>query len=268
LTRPILFINEELLAIYWKALLPQSETILYFTHFNGENSGIFTDKTSILGDPAVDNDGMIPASINILSQNESAMKEAEVPEDFSMALVVDKWDTQKEKGDGSIGLALLAPQSPVKVGNTFLVDIHFKNPNGLPIDNVSFDIRFDPGVLHVVDYDEDNWITRDVNIYDGASHELYPFDYHISNIALNQRGHIIYKMGLSKSDALYHEGTMATIKFYAVAPASRTVVNFYRMANNRIHEGTTLTFAGQDMLGSSANPMAGLQNAELSVIPK
>jgi len=268
LTRPILFINEELLAIYWKALLPQSETILYFTHFNGENSGIFTDKTSILGDPAVDNDGMIPASINILSQNESAMKEAEEPEDFSMAFVVDKWDMQKEKGDGSIGLALLAPQSPVKVGNTFLVDIHFKNPNGLQIDNVSFDIRFDPKVLQVVDYDEDNWITRDVNIYDGASHELYPFDYHISNIALNQSGHIIYKMGLSKSDALYHEGTMATIKFYAVAPASRTVVYFYRMAKDRIREGTTLTYAGQDMLGSSADPMAGLQNATLSVIPK
>ncbi|MCX7001011.1 MAG: cohesin domain-containing protein, partial [Candidatus Sumerlaeota bacterium] len=223
LTRPILFINEELLAIYWKALLPQSETILYFTHFNGENSGIFTDKTSILGDPAVDNDGMIPASINILSQNESAMKEQEEPENFSMALVVDKWDTQKEKGDGSIGLALLAPQSPVKVGDTFLVDIHFRNPNGLQIDNVSLDIRFDPKVLQVVDYDEDNWITRDVNIYDGASHELYPFDYHISNTALNQSGHIIYKMGLSKSDTLYHEGTLATIKFYAVAPASRTV---------------------------------------------
>jgi len=265
---PITLINNEILDIYWKALLPQRETLLYFTRVNGENSGIFMDKDCILGDTAVDNDGMISASINILSQSESAMKEQEEPEDFSMALVADKLVTQSEKGDGSIGLALLAPKSPVKVGDTFLVNIHFKNPNGLQIDNVSFDIRFDPKVLHVVDYDDDNWITRDVNIYDGASHELYPFDYQISNKALNQSGRIIYKMGLSKSDALYHEGTMATIKFCALAPASRTMVNFFRTTNNHTLEGTTLTYTGQDMLGSATDPMAGLHNATLTIIPK
>ncbi|HOE62910.1 MAG TPA: cohesin domain-containing protein [Candidatus Sumerlaeota bacterium] len=266
LSKPFLLVNDELLAIQWKPLLPQKEAALSFAEFKGQQSGLFLDSMNILGDPAVPGDGMLDASITIFPKSElSEEDEEELPEPFD--IIVDRLEHKKET-EGVIALALSNPKDIIREGQIFDMDILFSNSKGLPIDNVSLEIRFDPKVLQVVDYDEDNWITRDVNIHDGDSTEIFPFDYHIANTALNHSGRIIYKMGIAKSDVLVRTGVMATIRFIAIAPADKTKVYFHRASNIRSRMGTYMAHAGQDMLGSADDPHAGILNSEFMVLPR
>lgn len=187
-------------------------------------------------------------------------------EEFLTNLATDRKDVVP--GDGSIQLTFQTPLKPVKEGETFPVHILFKNPNAINIDNLSLDIRFDANVLKVVDYDDENWITRDINIFDGNYHEKFPFDYHIKNQAYNQTGRIIYKMGVSKSDVLIHEGILATIRFYALAPADKTSIKFYVTPYQSDSEGTAITYMGNNVLGKDKDRYAGLANAQVRVIAK
>lgn len=266
LSKPFLLVNDELLTIQWKALLPQKGSVLAFTEFKGQKSGLFLDAANILGDPVVPNDGMIDATITIYPKTEISEEDEEEQTD-PIDIIVDRLETKKE-ADGIITLALSTPKDVIREGQLFDMDVLFSNSKGLPIDNVSLEIRFDPKVLQVVDYDEDNWITRDVNIHDGDSAEIYPFDYHIANTVLNHSGRIIYKMGIAKSDVLVRAGVMATIRFIAIAPADKTKVYFHRSTNVRSRMGTYMTHAGQDMLGTADDPVAGIMNAEFMVLPK
>ena len=263
LKEPYCMTDEELLAITWRALLPQKNTILSFTSFNDQESGLYFKDMNILGDPSVPGDGVIPGSINADNLIDT---EEEMDEEYLHELVVDKISHQKGSGDGSINLSLNPDKSFIKKGDLLLVDIIFKNPKGVFIDNIDLDIRFDPRVFQVVDYDDENWITRDINIFDGLYHEDFPFDYHLKNRAYNRSGRIIYKMGVSKSDLLHRSGTMATIKFYAHAPAEKSSIAFYRPERKRELLGTVITYAGRDVLGLPTERNFGIKNASVTVI--
>ncbi len=264
LLQPIMLVDGELLTIKWRALLPQANSPLKFVTFDETPTGLYSEGTNILGEYQTDNDGTIPATITVMPHDYELSQEEE---NYLNKLVVDDVERQNEGGDGSVQLTLSAQESPVKAGETFLVDIFFKNPNAIQIDNVSLEIHFDPDVLKVVDYDEDNWITRDVNICDGAYHDTFPFDYHIKNRAYNQSGRIIYKMGISRGDILIHQGKLATIKFQALVPVRSTVIKFYRPPRSRYLKGAVLTYAGYDVLGSPDDRDAGLTNAVVAILP-
>jgi hypothetical protein len=69
--------------------------------------------------------------------------------------------------EGGITLQLKSQRSTINVGDEFLVDIDYDNPKRAELDTVKLKLKFDPKVLQVVDYDDDNWITQGVNIHDG-----------------------------------------------------------------------------------------------------
>lgn len=268
LTKPFLAVNDELLNICWKALVPQSDSPISLTEFQGKFTGLFMNNINILGDAAINNDGVIPAHITVLPENYSLEGE----EDEDVDEFASDWDmfrigSEQVIGDGSIVLALKAPETPLKVGDVFLVDIYFKNPKALPIDNIYLDIRFDPKALRVIDYDEENWITRDVNIFDGDYQEKFPFDFLIKNKVLNQTGRIIYKMGISKSDLLIQEGVMATIKFYALSPSDKTPIKFNISPGRLSKEATAVLYMGNNILGSIDDPQAGVVNTQVRIFP-
>lgn len=266
LKNPLSVVNDEILAIRWKPLVPYTNSPLSFTEFEKRNSGLYMGAVNILGEQGVADDGTIPASITVMPKSFVSEMEVEDEEEFLTNLVTDRMDATL--GDGSIHLTLQAPDNAIKQGETFLVHILFQNPNAINIDNVSLDIRFDPDVLKVVDYDDENWITRDVNIFDGTYHEKFPFDYHIKNQAYNQTGRIIYKMGVSKSDALIHEGIVATIKFYALAPVDNGSIKFYLAPSLSDTAGTSITYMGNSVLGKDKDRYAGLLNTQVRVIAK
>lgn len=68
LKSPASIVNSELLAIRWKPLVPYTDLPLSFTEFGGRNTGLYMGVENILGEPGIDNDGTIPASISVLSQ--------------------------------------------------------------------------------------------------------------------------------------------------------------------------------------------------------
>jgi hypothetical protein len=268
LAKPFLTVNDELLNISWKALVPQSDSPISFSEFQGKNSGLFKNNVDILGDAAVNNDGVIPAHITVLPESYTAEENEEDVDEYSSEWDMFRKGSEQVVGDGSVVLALKAPDEPLKAGEVFLVDIYFKNPKALPIDNIYLDIRFDPDVLRVVDYDEDNWITRDVNIFDGSSHEKFPFDFLFKNQVFNQTGRIIYKNGISKSDLLIQEGVMATIKFYPLAASDKTTVKFNISPGGRSEESAMVLYMGNNILGTPDDPQAGVFNTELAIHPK
>lgn len=269
LKEPTSLPEDELLSIKWKPLRPRRNSTLSIIDYNNRESGLFRNSINILGEPGNKNDGAIPANISVVRKT-VIPEEFELPENVGVEeeidLIADRVNVISGTGEGTVRLSLIGPEGPVKKGDIFLVNIYFENPKAMYIDNVNLDIRFDPNVLQVVDHDEENWITRDVNILDGEYHEIFPFDYHFKNRAYNQTGRIFYKMGLSSGDSLYNDGTMATIRFYAVAPAEKTSIYFYRLPDLREIKGTTLTYLGKDVIGSSDDPFKGLQNLSVHIL--
>jgi len=266
-TSPQIPSEDEIMAIKWKPLLPQKDSQLQFVRYQEEDTGIYQNGRNILGETAVPDDGTIPGSVSVISQE---LIQDEEEGEFLNRLIVDSRSEEIAViGDGSVELVLRSPEDAVREGDIFLVDVFFRNPKARPIDNVNLDIRFDPEVLQVVDYDEENWVTRDVNIFDGDYHEVFPFDFHLKNKVFNQSGRIIYQMGISKSDILNREGSMATIKFYARKPSEKTMVRFFRPPVSTFGDnGTLLTHSGRDVLGDSEDPFAGLKNAEFTIYEK
>jgi hypothetical protein len=167
--------------------------------------------------------------------------------------------------EGGVVLELKPRRTNVKVGEDFLVDIHFNNPKHAELDTVKLKLRFDPGVLQVIDYDDNNWITQGVNIYDGDYHDDMPFDYHRKNGANNDRGLIEYDMGFASRVRVASQGVIATIRFRAVAPAADTQLSFVYDDAPDAEPQTAVTFLGFNLVGAPGQRSASLRNVDLTV---
>ncbi len=276
---PASIASEEILSIEWKAHIPQKNTALSFTSWEERPTGIFNGSQNILGDPGIQDDGIIPADITIFREmtssfvsEEDDLDDSDEEEEVTIELVSDQGSQGFMEGDGSIRLILMPPGEPVMEGDSFDVQVYFKNPKALLIDNVNLDIRFDPKYMQVVDTDEENWISRGTNILDGPYHEVFPFDYHIKNAAYNQLGRIHYHAGMSQNDALYQEGVMATIRFISIKAGESIPVAFYRNKEGKgpaaVTRGTTLSCSGKDILGAPADSMKGIENTFVTIRPR
>ena len=268
LKEPYSLPDEELLVINWKPKVPHKNSRLRFVDYEDKETGLYMAKENILGQPEQGIDGVIPGTITILETMKTAEEwEEELGNEYHIDFVADDPSAMPMAGTGNIKLELRGPETPVRVGEILTVDIYFSNPRAEQIDNVNLEIRFDTETLQVVDYDEENWITREINIFDGDYHEDFPFDYHLKNRAYNQLGRVVYKMGISKSDLLIHSGRMATIKFYAYGPSKNTKIYFERKKDPWSHGDTELTYVGKDVLGSIEDPGKGIKNTSVTVLP-
>lgn len=149
----------------------------------------------------------------------------------------------------------LSLQGPLKNnlqrGDTFWVDLVLHNQELAPIDSIGARIEFDPAVLEVLDTDQDNWIQRGVNIWDGGFHEAYPFDFHRANKVNNSRGVIRYHAGRQNGVWTFPTGVFARIRFRAKEPAAASAIRLVRKKGDRKPE-TFIRSYGIDRIGKRA----------------
>jgi hypothetical protein len=232
--------NQTLLTVKWRALAPTRYSAIKFSSFDERDTMLFNLGENILGEPGILGDGTIGAMVRVLHpspEDESEMLTEATITDYTGPVTI-----------GGVKLTLRSVQQKVRVGEEFLVDLDFENTQQTLVDKIHVIIRFDPRVLQVVDYDQENWIARGVNIYDGPYHEEFPFDRHLKNMASNAKGEIEYHMGISESQFLADRGTVATIVFRAIRPAASTSISFFTPP--RLHaRGTRVTCMGINVLG-------------------
>jgi hypothetical protein len=254
------FNGKALLDIHWRALGNVRSSEIRFVEFNGYATSLSLGGVDILGDPFIAGDGVVGTRVSVLAPGETA---AEV-EDFGTEFYGAREILAGAGAAGGISLELRGAKTKVKVGERFFVDVYYNNPLKARADAVNLLIRFNPEVLQVLDHDEDNWITSGVNIFDGAYHERFPFDYFLSNDVDNVKGEIVYRMGASNPDVLSGSGTLATIQFRAKATSEGAMVSFV-LPKKPGALGTSVEYLGQDVLGDVADHRDGTRNLALVV---
>lgn len=207
--------------VRWQTLAPTPQSEIHFVTRSDEPTAVFAGELNILGDSGTGIEGVIGAEFQIVGSDDAATGREELTE----SLVDAPYGTMYgAPASPSIGLHLVAPANPVRVGDSFFVDVFLDNAAGVQVDMVDLVINYDPSVLQVVDYDEQNWIEKGVNIFDGAYRRKYPFDVHLENKAEN--GMIRYRMGISRPDYVLTSGRMASILFKALRPARKASVEY------------------------------------------
>ncbi len=248
--------NQSLLTLKWRALAPARYSAVRFSSFNQRDTTLAHRGEDILGEPGILGDGTIEATVRVLPLSPEDETEiltgATIPE-FTGPVTI-----------GGVKLALRSETQKVRLGEEFLVDIDFENTQQTMVDMIRVIVRFDPRVLQVVDYDEENWITRGVNIYDGPYHEKFPFDRHIKNLASNAEGEIEYYMGISESQFLADGATLATIVFRAIQPAANTSISFFTPPRLNAR-GTRVTCMGTNVLGDFTTEGDGVENLAIKI---
>lgn len=260
--------------VQWKALAPAAATPIRFLNTESHPSGVFNRLgENILhsrGIQATDispQTGLLDGTVTI----EPPDGEIDLTEESANPFSTIALATNISMGTAEGGMQLaLRPRNPAPAaGDEFLVDVVYANPKRADLDTVRLEIRFDPTVLEVVDYDTDNWITRGINIFDGAYHEDLPFDFHRRNVAYNTTGLIQYEMGFSDRTAVPAEGIIATIKFRALMPAQQTVIGFATDFGGQSaatpSRQTVLSFLGFNIIGTPGNRAASMRNAVISI---
>lgn len=260
--------------VQWKALAPAAATPIRFLNTEAHPSGVFNRfGENILHGAGIEateispQTGLLDGTVTI----EPPDGEVDLTEESSNPFSTIALATNISMGTAEGGMQLvLRPRNPAPaVGEEFLVDVVYLNPKRADLDTVRLEIRFDPTVLEVVDYDTDNWITRGINIFDGAYHEDLPFDFHRRNVAYNTTGLIQYEMGFSDRTPVPAQGIIATIKFRALMPAAQTVVGFVTDFGEQSaatpSRQTTLSFLGFNLIGTPGHRASAIQNAAITI---
>jgi hypothetical protein len=257
--------------IKWKALQPAESTPIKFVNNENYTSGVFgKDAENLLhdrGDAASDvsdQTGLLDATVAVDPTDASIQRVEEGGNAFSAVALAS--NISAGTADGGIQISLSPRRANVSPGESFLVDVNYSNPRRADIDTVSLRIHFDPSVLQVEDYDNGNWITRGINIFDGDYHENLPFDFHRKNDAYNGTGLITYEMGLSTRTVLPQQGTIATIRFKAIAPSNATPIDFDMSESPSEADNTTaISFLGFNLIGTPGQRQQAVHNATVSV---
>ena len=197
------------------------------------NNGI-----DVLGDEKIEDDGVISTVIETYDPKD---------EDLNEELFISPITIRDEKvKTENVNLNLVSKKSSYDVDDEFIVDVVLKTKEPIFIQTLELCINFNPKKLEVLDWDEENWIRRGINIYDGDYHNKFPFDFQIKNDADNSTGTIDYKMGLT-SDVEINSGTIASIKFKALEKVNATSIKFsYGKDANK--PSTKITYLGKDYL--------------------
>ena len=248
--------NQNLLTVKWRALAPVRYSAIEFSSFDQRDTTLAHRGEDILGESGILGDGTIKATVRVLAlspEDETEILTGATITDYTGPVTI-----------GGVKLALRSETKKVRLGEEFLVDIDFENTQQTVVDMIRVIVRFDPRVLQVVDYDEENWITRGVNVYDGPYHEKFPFDRHIRNIVSNAEGEIEYYMGISESQFLADRATLATIVFRPIRPAANTSISFFTPP--RLHaRGTRVTCMGINVLGDLTTEGDGVENLAIKI---
>jgi hypothetical protein len=262
--------------LQWKARTPSEHTSIEFLNtpnfpsrvLSGDKNLLYPpagseDEQAIVGEPSP-RQGLLGADVAVAPTADqlAEMKDDETPL-TGVALARQIADGTV---DGGITLTIQPRRRSVHVGEELLVDVRYDNPNRVEIDSVKVTLNFDPTVLEVVDDDEDGWITKGINVFDGDYHEQLPFDYHIRNVAYNSLGRIIYQMGFAARTRIPSGGILFTAKFRALAPSDATRIRF-EFDDSQKNPPTSISFLGFNLIGSPLDRTSALKDATVTIEP-
>ena len=239
--------RNDLVSIQWRALRRSLGSRIGF----GATTRLTRDGEDILGRPDVVGDGVVGAQVDVFRKSD--------PDDedlLSFAIRPDEL-VGEMTSQGGLHLTLYGPRRAVRVGQDFYVDVWLDNPRQLIVDRVSLHLSFDPTRVEVVDDDENNAITSQINILDGPFRDQYPFDIHVRNQAFNNLGEIYYEVGFLNPTRLPTQGAFARIRFRArqAGPVDIGIVK-----NATGHDFTTrISYMGQCMLGAGDEDDRGIR---------
>ena len=261
---------ETLIKLRWRAIAPSPFSPLAFSTTTDHPSRLLRGSVNVLHQRDEENEPMeVSEKTGLLDASVAVSPDAKTLEDmdssensFEGAALANS--ISKGTAEGGMTLALRSSQNSVAPNEEFLVDVVYSNPKRTEITSVNLRVRFDPKTLQVVDYDENNWITRGVNIFDGDYHEDLPFDFHHQNQVYNSGGLVVYRMGFESKAKIPSSGVIATIKFKAVAPSTSTEI-FFEMDENERDPKTSLSFLGFNLVGVPGERATALHNATVSV---
>lgn len=261
----------EIAKIQWKARGHSSNSPLVLMNTDEHPSRILSaDGANILqmrdenGEVVVsERTGLLDASVAVAPGKSTSADLEESEGTLSSLILANR--ISEGTAEGGVTLALRPRKRSVSAGEDFLVDIVYSNPHRAELDTLRLTVKFDPRVLEVVDYDNNNWITTGVNIFDGDYHEELPFDYHIRNTAFNAAGEIRYEMGFSNRTTVPAAGTVATIRFRAKTSAPSTFIGFDLNEDTAGIPATAVSFLGFNLIGTPGQRASALFGAQVAV---
>lgn len=202
---PLVRSYQALVTLGWKASDEPARGVIGLDAPPGEATGIYAGSTNLLKLSRIGNAGLVEASVTILSEPD--------PLDSGRAFVVTNEDPYRPGSAGGVHLGIIARSARVRAGEVSTLDVVLINPNAAAFDQLKFRIRYDPKAVDILDADENNYITKGVNIYDGGFHETMPFEYHVVNEVYPSQGVIEYEVGSLQGLKPYPSGTVARIVF-------------------------------------------------------
>jgi len=254
-------------SVYFEALQPTQRTQLefYFPSSTAEGktgegqsesaelgTGLFLNDEDRLGLPLLPGDGTISRWVTIFSEKPTKDRVRSLDRDELAQEEV--YRTQ---------LRLVPDADQVVIGDEFDVQIELDNPDHDQFDQVSLLIAYNPRVLEVVDYDENNIIARGLNIHDGSYRDRFPFDLGLTNKVDPEKGLIDYRIR-GYREPLRSEGTLASIRFRALKSTSKTTLRIIYSPEGK-DPTTGLFFRLQDVLGDSSDPRDGMNTCSMQI---
>ncbi len=214
-------------------------------------SGVTLDGVDILGNVENPTDGLLSQRVGVKTEQEREISDRTLAQDENV-----------EKSFNT-NLRLWTPRRQIVLGEEFDVYVDLENPDADIFDQISLLIAFNPRVLAVVDYDDNNAITQGVNIHDGTYRETFPFDYSNVNKVDQERGVIDYRMRAYRK-GLRAEGTLAAIRFRALQTTTKTTLRL--LVDLESEEPTSgLFYRFEDVLGDSQDPADGLATTSIQI---
>ncbi len=260
---PVSVTDRTLLLIKWHTLKAVDHSEIEFVSIDNVQTFLASGSVDILGKSENPRDGVIPASVRITSSE--AEEDMPMPSDSTFSGYIEGGNMRFPKFDYGIRLKLVPEKTVVRANEIFYIHLLLENNNNIPADNINLALEYDPETIEILDYDDGNWITRGINIFDGLYHEEFPFDYQIKNSVHPRNGAILYKMASSDPQVLARSGTIATIKARALVSGRTTRVQFRMPRDQDRNDTTQVTFMRRDVLGTPDTKKDGVDNCTLVV---
>ncbi|OGX28368.1 MAG: hypothetical protein A2879_03175 [Omnitrophica WOR_2 bacterium RIFCSPHIGHO2_01_FULL_49_10] len=167
----------------------------------------------------------------------------------------------------AVSISLIPSNYSVAPGQQFTVNAILSNPSSEGVAGIGMWIKYDTGLLTVLDTDTDNWITSGVNILDGPYHAAFnlpgdPGLFPNANDA-GTAGEISWDSRRSFSDLtdIYPGGTFATITFQAKNSSGNTSLAFFGQGTGGYPDTYAVNAAGDYIL-------TGTTGADVNVVPE
>lgn len=265
--QPTVVNQSEVFRVAWKPISLSDDTKLTFLNSPDYPSRVMKGRRNLLlpldpegaelrDDAMTDKLGLLGADVTVVTDlvtDETADGTSGTAVVTTVGSNVIKLARDIEEGVavGNMQMTLKSSTPTPSVGRDFFVTVGYTNPNVLDWDRVRFTLNFDPKVLQVVDWDQDNWITQGVNVFDADWHEELPFDVHLKNQVLNNMGRVFYEMAFTHRPAPVERGNIARIRFRPIKESPLTAISFEQLDGDDILQSpSAISFLGCNLVGT------------------